>query len=267
MIELRTRLFVSLLVLLAAAPEASPQTASSGPPRSQAMVRKTGNGRSSPARNSMAEASPVLCFQPGVGWQRILTAQPTGSAARDASGPAGGANPPSVDASLLSAQQAHSAQCPGILTDKKALGAGVETLAILHPNRTIRSAGSAKTGTVTSLQVTPFHPNGSAGLNSMRMTPSAMPSADEHSDQVGERAFHAYISSIKLRRLIRNAPDFRTRMELQQLQNKPPTKLHHARVDTKTGQVTGKPLQGERVRATSLRRSDANGRPRSNPRD
>jgi hypothetical protein len=153
------------------------------------------------------------------------------------------------------------------LTDKKGLGAGVEALAILHPNRTIRSAGSAKTGTVTSLQVTPFHPNGSAGLNSMRMTPSAMPSADEHSDQVGERAFHAYISSIKLRRLIRNAPDFRTRMELQQLQNKPPTKLHHARVDTKTGQVTGKPLQGERVRATSLRRSDANGRPRSNPRD
>src|SRR5258708_3558560 len=160
MIELRTRLFVSLLVLLAAAPKASHQTASSGPSRSQAMVRKTGktgNSRSSPARNSMAEASPVLCFQPGVGWQRILT---------------GGANPPSADASSLSAKQAHSAQCPGILTDKKGLGAGVEALAILHPKRTIRSAGSAKTGAVTSLQVPPFHPNGSAGLKSMTTTPS-----------------------------------------------------------------------------------------------
>ena len=90
---------------------------------------------------------------------------------------------------------------------------------------------------------------------------------DEHSDLVGERAFHAYISSIKLRRLIRNAPDFRTRMKLQQLQNNPATKLHHARVDTKTGQMASRPLQGEHVRATSLRRSDANGRPRGNPRE
>ena len=61
MIELGTRLFVSLLVLLAAAPEASPQTASSSPPASQAVVRKTGktgNSRSSPARNSMAARRP-----------------------------------------------------------------------------------------------------------------------------------------------------------------------------------------------------------------
>ena len=38
-------------------------------------------------------------------------------------------------------------------------------------------------------------------------------------------------------------------MKLQQLQNNPATKLHHARVDTKTGQAASKPLQGERVAA------------------
>ena len=278
--ELRTRLFVSLLVLLAAAPEASPQTASSGPPASQAAVRKTGkvaSSTSSAARNSIATPSPGLCFQPGVGWQRNLTGQPSGSATQPASASAGGANPPTVDARLLIAKQPHSADCGGILTEKKELGGGIETSAILSPNQAIRSAASTKVGAVTSLQVTPFHPNGSAGLNSMRTTPSAMLSApthfasdagpDEHSDLVSERAFHAYISSIKLRRLIRNAPDFRTRMKLEQLQNNPATKFHHARVDRKTRQVAGRPLQGGSVGATSLRGSDANGRPRSKPRD
>jgi len=43
--------------------------------------------------------------------------------------------------------------------------------------------------------------------------------SNARSDQVGVRAFHAYTSSIKLRRLMRNAPDFRTRIKLQQLQN------------------------------------------------
>ena len=60
---------------------------------------------------------------------------------------------------------------------------------------------------------------------------------DEHSDQVGDRAFHAYISPIKLRRLIRNAPDFRTRMKLQQLQNNPATQFDTKRRSIrKTGQ-------------------------------
>ena len=178
----------------------------------------------------------------------------------------------------MSANQPHSAKCGGILTDKKEPGPASETSAILSPNRATRSAASTKHGAVTSLQVTPFHPNGSAGLNSMRTMPSAMPSApmhfasdagpDEHSDLVGERAFHAYISPIKLRRLIRNTPDFRTRMKLKQLQNNPATKSHHGSVDTRRpGPLANKSLQGERVRVTSLRTSDANARPRRDPRE
>jgi hypothetical protein len=279
--EPRTRLFVSLLLLLAAVLEASPQTASSAPLANQAAVRKTGkagSSRSSPARNSIAAPSPGLCFQPGIGWQPSLTGQPGGSATQPASVSAYGAvNPPSVDAKSMSAKQAHPGESAGILSDQKKLGAGAETSAIVSPNRATRSAALTKHRAVTSLQVTPLHPDGNPGLNLMRTTPSAMPSApmhfatdagpDEYSDLVGEHAFRAYISSIKLRRLIRNAPDFRRRIKLEQLQNNPATKLHHARVDRKTRQVAGTPLQGERVDATSLRRSDANGRPRSKPRD
>jgi hypothetical protein len=254
MIELRSRLFASLLVLLAAAPQMSPQTSLSGPPASQAAVRKTGkagNSRTSPSRNAIT--SPGLCFQPGVGWQRNFTGQP---------------NPTSADASLLSAKQPHSAKCPGISTDKRELGGGVESLAILNPNPAIQSAGSAKPGALPSFRANPsLHPSGRAGLNSTAMTPSAMPSAltyssgeagpDKHSNQMGERAFHAYTSPIKLRRLIRSAPDFRTRMKLQQLENSQAPKSHHATVDSKTGQSPGKPLKGERVHPQHLRRNNA----------
>jgi hypothetical protein len=281
MMELRTRLFITVLVLLASAPEAGPQTAPCGTPSSQEIVRKSGkpgNSRSLPAHKSMAEASPGLCFQPGVGWQRMLTAQHHGSGGTEAHGSADGANPHSVYPTSLGAKRAHSVECPGILTDKGELGAGVGTPAILNPNRSIRSAGSAKPGSVTSSQVhAPLHPSSNVGLHSMAVIPSAVPTApthfaseagpDEHADQLDARTFHAYISSIKLRKSIRNASDFRTRMRLQQLQNNPSTKLHNPRVDAKTGRVASRPPHDERDRTTPLRRSDTNGRPRGNPRD
>lgn len=270
MSELGTRLFVTLLLFLAAVPQASPQTAPGGPPA--AVVRKTtksGNSRRLPGMGSM---STGLCFQPGVGWQPILTGQPAASAARASSDLAGAANPKLLDAKLLSAKQAHSAECAGGLPDKKPLGADLDTLAAPDPTRTIRSAVSTKSGSLLSLRAKSlFHPDGSAALKLGRMTPSAMPSdttysasekgRGDSSDQVGDRTFRAYISPIKLRRLMRNAPDFRSRMKMQQLQNGLGTKFDTAKVDTKTGQRGRRPLQGERVRATSGRGSEPNGLP------
>jgi hypothetical protein len=255
MIELRTRILLGLLTLLAAAPEASPQIAQSGLPTRQAALRKTGkfgkNG-SSPATGAM----PGLCFQPGVGWQPMLK-QPSGPATLDTNtsmgleerGSASGANPQSAYARLSNPKQAQSNECPEILTDKRVLGAGAEKFTILN---------RPKPGTVTSLRVnSPYHANGSAGLEPAGMMPSAItptpnyfaPKAepDAHPDQVGVRAFHVYISSIKLRRLIRNAPDFRTRIKLQQLQNKPATQLHRTRVGASTATAARRTLQGERL--------------------
>jgi hypothetical protein len=293
MIELRTKLLAGLLMCLAAIPEASPQTAQSGPPTRQVVVRKTGksgNNRSSPATGATPGALPGLCFQPGVGWQSILPEPPgvpatpgtNGSIGLEVSRSTSVANAQSIYARSSSAKQAYAAECAGNSINKKTLGAGVEKFTILNRPQSMRSAGSTKPGTVTSLHVNspyhnlPYHANGSAGLESVGMTPSAMPPAptyfasetesDAHPDQIGVRAFHAYTSSIKLRRLIRNAPDFRTRIKLHQLQNDPATQLHKTRVGTKTGAAAGRPLHGERANRTSSRRSDTHGRPRDNPR-
>jgi hypothetical protein len=288
MSELRTRIVVGLLVLLAAAPEASPQTAQSGPPTRQVALRKAGklgNYGSSPATDAPPGAMSGLCFQPGVGWQSILPEPPGVPAAPGTHGSIGlevsrstsVANAQSIYARSSSAKQAYAAECAGNSINKKALGGGVEKFTTLNRPQTMRSAGSTKPGTVTSLRVnSPYHANGSAGLEPVGMVPSGMPLAhthfaseaesDAHPDQVGVRAFHAYTSSIKLRRLIRNAPDFRTRIKLQQLQNNPATQPHKAKVGTKTGAAAGRPLQGERANRTSSWRSDTHNRPRDNPR-
>ena len=290
MIERSTRLFVGLLVLLAAAPQASPQTAESGSSTGQVAARKSGksgNSRSSPASGASPGALPGLCFQPGVGWQSIPIEQPGEAATRETnasmgievSGSASGANPQSAYPRLSGAKQAHSTECAGKSTDERVLGAGVNKK-FTTLNSTIKSAGSTtKSGTVTPLQVnSPYRqngaggPNGSGGPEPTRMTavPSAPPStaseggADAPSDQPGDRAFHAYISSIKLRRLIRNASDFQTRMKLQQLQDNPANQLHHARVDPKTGHTVRRPLKGER--RSSSPGSVTHSGPRDNPR-
>jgi hypothetical protein len=269
MIELRTRLLLGLLALLAAAPEVSPQAAQSGPPTRQVALRKTGksgNNGSSLATGATPAAMPGLCFQSGVGWQTILPAPPgvratpgtNGSMGLEVSGSTSVVHAQSTYARSSTAKQAYAAECAGNSINKKALGAGVEKFTILNRPQTMRSAGSMKPGAVTSLRVN---------------APSPLPAnfaseaeSDAPPDQIGVRAFHAYTSSIKLRRLIRNASDFRTRIKLQQLQNNPATQLHKARVGTKTGAAAKRPLQSERANRTSSRRSDTHGRPRHTPR-
>jgi hypothetical protein len=249
MIELRTRILLGLLTLLAAAPEASPQIAQSGLPTRQAALRKTGkfgkNG-SSPATGAM----PGLCFQPGVGWQSILPEPPGVPATPGTNGSIGlevsrsTVNAQSIDARSSSAKQVYAAECGGNSINKNALGAGVKKFTILNRPQAIRSAGSTKPGTVTSLHVhSPYPAHGSARPERVRTQPRAMPpnptyfasevEPDVRSDRASVRTFRAYISSITLRRLIRNAPDFRTRIKLQQLQNNPATQRHKARVVTR----------------------------------
>jgi hypothetical protein len=282
MIEWRTRILCGLLVLLAAAPAAIPQTAQSRAPTRQVAVRKrgkSGDNGSSSATSATPGALPGLCFQPGVGWQRILPephAAPGthGSMGQEVSRSTSAAPAQSISARSSNAQQA--AECAGSSINTKALGAGVENLTVLNHPQTMRSAGAKKPGMATSLHGnSPYRVPGRVGLEPVVMIPGAMPAAaptyfaseaesDAHPDQVGVRAFHAYTSSIKLRRLIRNAPDFRTRIQLQQLQSSP--QLHKAWAATKTGAAASGPLQGERANRTSSPRPDAHHRPRGNPR-
>jgi hypothetical protein len=275
MIELRTRIFLGLLVLLAAAPEASPQTTQNGPPTRLAALRKTGKLTKS-GSSSATGAMPALCFQPGIGWQNIHPEPPGVPAAQGTNGAIGlelsrspsVANAPSIDARSSSAKHVYAVECAGTSINQKVLGADGERFTILNRPQT-------RPGAVASLHVNAsVHASGSAGLEPVRRMPGVMPPApnyfaseaepDLRSDQVGVRTFHAYTSSIKLRRLIRNAVDFRTRIKLQQLQSHPATRLHKARVVTKTGLAAPRPLQGERANRTSSRRSDTHEPPRHN---
>jgi hypothetical protein len=272
MIELRTRIFGALLMLLAAAPEAIAQTVQSGPPTRQVALRKmgkSGSNGSSPATGATSGAMPGLCFQPGVGWQSILP-EPSGAPATpgthgskglEVSRSTNAAHAQSMYARSSSAQR--ETECGGNSINKTALGSGVERFTILNRPQSMRSAGLTKRGTVTSLRVnSPYYANRSAGLEPVGIAPApthfaSETESDAHPDQVGVRAFHAYTSSIKLRRLIRNASDFRTRIKLQQLQNNP--QLHKAKAAARGS------LQGDRASRTSSRISDTHDRPRDNP--
>ena len=136
MIELRTQLLVGLLLLLAAAPEASPQTAQSGPPTRQVVVRQDrqiGKQRKFTGyrRNSSGVARALL---PTWSWLATYSSRATRCTSHaghewflglEVSGSTSVANPQSIDARSSSAKQAHSAECAGNSTNKKALGAGV----------------------------------------------------------------------------------------------------------------------------------------------
>jgi hypothetical protein len=268
MIELSPRLFVCLMALLAAAPVASSQTPRSDSSSSQVAAGKSGKPRNNRRSGATSGASPSLCFQPGVGWQSTFTDQPI----EPESGLASEAKRQSANPRLPGVQPAHSTDCAGNVTDERIPGVGVGKK-FTPLNRAIGSAGSmTKPGKVTPR---PVYLNGAGILNGSgaskpaRMTPSAVASAptsaapEAPADQPGGRAFHAYISSIKLRRLIRNASDFRTRIKLQQLQNNPANQPHHARGDTKPGSAAGRPLQAERVSRVSG--SVTRGGPRDHP--
>jgi hypothetical protein len=275
--ELKTQLLAGLFMLLAAVPETRPQIAQSGLPTVQVPVHKTGNTRKnagSQPTGATAGSLPGLCFQPGIGWQHVLTREPDGFVARDTTtsmGPkehdsASGANPPLVYSRLSNVRRTQSVQCPEVLKDKKVTGASVEDLTVRDRPRTVRPASPTNAGTLTSLQVhSPYYPSGGPGLATVRAPRSVIPSSptsfapeDEsgaRSNQAGDRVFHAYLSSIKLRRLIRNTTDFRTRIKLQQLQNNPASPSHARRA-----------LNGEHGRRMSSRRSHTHDRSQSNSR-
>jgi hypothetical protein len=260
MIEHRTRILGGLLVLLATGSEAIPQTTPTGPPTRQVALRKTGKwgtNKSLPATGVTADALPRLCFQPGVGWQSILP-QPSGVPAT-----------PGTHGNARSSNARQAAECAGNSINKKAIGAGVERFTTLNRRQTMRSAAPAKSGTVTSLHMnSPYYAHGSTGPGPVGIAHASSYFASEaepdaHSDQVGVRTFHAYRSSTKLRRLIRNAPDFRTRIQLQQLQNNPAAQLHKDRTATKIGAAARRPRQSERANRASSTGSDTHKRPQA----
>ena len=256
MSEFRTKLLVGMLVLLAGVPEASPQTEQPGSLPTQLVVRQTRKAvRSSGslATGKMPAAGPSLCFQPGVGWQSIIPETPSAPARLEGVSPTSAALTQTTDARSSGAKPAKAAQCAALPVNKGSLAADREELNLLHLSGTMRSAGPRKPGDVASRHA-----------HSPLTRPGYLASAaesDARPDQVGALPFRAYISPIKLRRLIRNAPDLQTRINRQQLQNDAGSQVRKEKAGKKTSAIGGKPLRGERAERTSSRGMAISDRP------
>lgn len=250
MSKFSTRLLVGMLVLLAGAPEASPQTEQSGSLPTQLVVRQThkaARSRSSLTTGTTPAAAPGLCFQPGVGWQSIIPETAGAPARLEGVSPTGAAHARSSDA-----KPANAAQCAG-LPAKRVLESDREKFEPFHLPGTMRSAGPVKPGDAASRHA-----------SSPLTRPSYLASAaesDARANQVGALPFRAYISSIKLRRLIRNAPNFQTRIKLQQLQDTPGIQLRKEKAGNKTNTTAGRRPQSERAERTSSRGMAISNRP------
>lgn len=260
-------------MLLAAVPEAHPRTAQSDLPAARVAVPKTGkskDNRASRTTGAIAGALPGLCFQPGIGWRHVLIREPDGFVTRGTStslgpredGSASGANPPLGYSRRSRVRQAQSVECSEASNDKNVTEGSVENFTVRNRPRAMQSAGQ-NAGPLTSLRVhSPYYPNGSTGSGTLRTPANVTPPtgfAEENrsgtrSNRAGDPAFHAYLSSVKLRRLLRNTPDFRTRIKLQQLQNNPTGPSHAAGAGVARGALNND--HGSRTSSPGFRRHD-----------
>jgi hypothetical protein len=136
------------------------------------------------ASGSVTGESQDVCFQLGVGWQRLpqtavnsarQTSAVGSNTATQGAGSTIGGNPSTLN--ILPSGANQSDQCPGIMISSTPPGAVVGTMV--------------------------------AGKQSQNSSMS-----------VQEFETHAYISPIKLRRMMRNAPDLETRLKLREISGK-----------------------------------------------
>jgi hypothetical protein len=167
--------------------------------------------------------SSSLCFQPGIGWKPAPLAALRSAAGSSANSPPG--SPRVVGAQPLGTSKGISDGC----VSSPAFGASIETLmagkAVAAPTANINLGAEDWLKADSAL-----NPAGSVAFSRLKMGLSPTPySAVSFSRNVGsddsleaaqELGTHAYISTIKLRKMIRNAPDLATRIKLQELSDK-----------------------------------------------
>jgi hypothetical protein len=213
----------------------------------------------SSARSMLASGSDPgeaqgACFQPGFGWQRRpqtsanstrQTSAQGSDAATLARGSSVGAKSGTVNALPSGAGQSNLDQCPGIMTSATAPGAVAETSVVGEQSKTANSDirdTSANAGTKDWLKAdTLLNPAGSiastqltmgltSGLSSKHSSSGTGPNASASSIQAFET--RAYMSPIKLRRMMRSAPDLETRLKLRELSERQTQKTKKANKST-----------------------------------
>jgi hypothetical protein len=169
--------------------------------------KETGNPRAS---GKVAGESSPLCFQPGIGWQRLpdVPSASGGHPMKKAASPGiAGAHP-------FGTSQGISGQCGS----SPASTVSVEELKPGNP--------------VSSRSATKPVPHSAVSL-------SQVAGSGDSADAVRTFGNHAYISPIKLRRMMRNASDLETRLKLQQLSNRMAGKAVHSSANYQPGKQRG----------------------------
>jgi hypothetical protein len=250
MIRFQKLLIVGLFVCLAAAQRARCQSIHDLQLTTQTNSGKTakaGNIRRSENTRAIPKESPLLSFQPGIGWRRVPLGKLSGAGSPgsgnsdkvDALRSAAGANPQSVYAPHNTAKQELA---PELAMEDVTTGNHAKTESFAHST-------SVNLGSLAALPGnTLFSPAMGAASGRRRMAMTSVPSDSQHlsagtepgvsSGPVRDLQSHAYISSILLRRMIRTAPDLQTRIKLQELQNKLSNQSHTAKVNSRGNQAT-----------------------------
>lgn len=211
-----------------------------------------------------------LCFAPGIGWQRIPSSPlrvtekvstngiPGGGASggMGADGGAAGGSSISVYAQPSRAKQSLSNECPGTLTSPIAPGVAIgDEIGDKHAQvMTSVRATSMNAGAQDWLQANSvLNPASSAASQRLTMGLSSTPTGGTHVSagtrsgvseaQINGLKAHAYVSSIELRRMIRNAPDLQTRIKLQELKNNLAKKSRISTINSAKDQARRQPLK------------------------
>ena len=248
MIRLHKLLIFGLFVCLATSQRASSQTLEEDHLTTQVAPRKAakaGKNRGSLIIGAIPKVSPGLCFQPGIGWQRVPMGKPNGS---DITGCGTSNNIEATKSTTAESLASLYAQHSG---SKQAIAPGIEMESAVAGNHGQAAAPSGSrsidTGALASLPGNlPFNPASGAASGRRTAAMSSMPSGGMHlpsgpkpeisADQVKDLGSHAYVSPITVRRMIRNTSDLQTRIKLQELQSKLSNKSQVSRVSSNGNQ-------------------------------
>lgn len=221
-----------------------------------------------------------LCFQPGIGWQPVP--EPvfgdTGKlgaphiAGRGApAGPVASGFATGGSSRLLNAQSSRgthrrSSACPGPPMNATAIEAIVGNVPANNQINGVAATplvdmnGGAQYRLQTNPAPTPanrfaFQPStmggSSAPVGGNQSSAGTRPGTS--ADQVGSLANHAYVSPIKLRRMIRNAPDLQTRMRLREMQKNLAEKSRIPAANQPGNNPMGKNTTGNRAMKEQLK--------------
>ncbi len=238
--------------------------------------RNTPNSlRASEASGAISGTASTLCFEPGAGWVRVpqVAGPSNGNGANAPAGSVSGARGrgatstrarvspcPSQWSGATAARRAEPSQDSGLTgtAQDKLTASGLSA-----PGAAATYSGSLGTGSLSPASLS----QGQAA-SFKRDHPSSASSEPAGSD-VDSLSTRAYVSPIRLRRMLRSAPDLQTRLKLRNLNRKATDRSSRKHAASRQSETQAMESQlaagGQTPRSSSDRRSRKNKRSRSQP--